>query len=257
MSNKAAISFMAPNAKTALRTFAWTKDKTDSRALIYKVAKAIPLPKTVNPICANNRVEDQGQLGACTGHAVTTALEVELGLTSMQLSRLMAYYNARVIEGTISTDSGAMIRDVIKGLLNTGVCNEDLCAYDISKFNVAPSAAAYNNAKTIIAQVLAKKIVYQRVTTLNDVLNAIGTGSPVAFGFYAPASIMKLPLSGILAVPRNNNEFIGGHAVVADGYNQAQSFFWVRNSWGINWGLKGYFKMPFSWFTDSRGLVDD
>jgi C1A family cysteine protease len=50
---------------------------------------------------------------------------------------------------------------------------------------------------------------------------------------------------------------LGGHAVVAVGYDMKKKFVWVRNSWGPTWGIDGYFKLPFAWFTDARRLVDD
>ena len=38
---------------------------------------------------------------------------------------------------------------------------------------------------------------------------------------------------------------VGGHAIVIDGWGEegGVKFWWVRNSWGKNWGLNGYFKL--------------
>jgi hypothetical protein len=41
-------------------------------------------------------------------------------------SRLFLYYNERVMEGTVRYDSGAMIRDGIKSMAKSGVCDENL-----------------------------------------------------------------------------------------------------------------------------------
>jgi cathepsin B len=40
-------------------------------------------------------------------------------------------------------------------------------------------------------------------------------------------------------------ERLGGHSVVIDGWGEDNGvqFWWVRNSWGKNWGIQGYFKM--------------
>jgi len=40
---------------------------------------------------------------------------------------------------------------------------------------------------------------------------------------------------------------IGGHAVLAVGYNQREKRFLVRNSWGTKWGMHGYFTMLFEY----------
>ena len=47
-----------------------------------------------------------------------------------------------------------------------------------------------------------------------------------------------------------------GHAVMAVGYNDSQERFIVRNSWNTDWGMKGYFTMPYEYLSD-RNLADD
>jgi C1A family cysteine protease len=49
---------------------------------------------------------------------------------------------------------------------------------------------------------------------------------------------------------------LGGHAVLAVGYDDAKHVFIVRNSWGTGWGMKGYFTMPYGYLLDSN-LADD
>ena len=72
------------------------------------------LPASVNlrPKCPP--IEDQRQLGSCTANALVGALEfLELkdGVPFMALSRLFVYYNERVIENTVMSNSGAQLRD--------------------------------------------------------------------------------------------------------------------------------------------------
>ena len=43
---------------------------------------------------------------------------------------------------------------------------------------------------------------------------------------------------------------MGGHAVLAVGYDDATSRFIVRNSWGDGWGLAGYFTIPYDYLTN-------
>ena len=85
-------------------------------------------------------------------------------------SRLFIYYNERVIEGTVESDAGAQIRDGIKTVAATGVCDETLWPYDIAKFNVKPKAAAYTAAKK--QRAISYSLASQRFT----IRNSWGTG---------------------------------------------------------------------------------
>ena len=49
---------------------------------------------------------------------------------------------------------------------------------------------------------------------------------------------------------------IGGHAVLATGYDDSQQRFLVRNSWGTGWGKDGYFTIPYAYLTNSSLASD-
>ena len=52
-----------------------------------------------------------GAAGSCTGNAIAGAMEYERdrqGLSDFIPSRLFVYYNERALEGTVSSDSGAV-----------------------------------------------------------------------------------------------------------------------------------------------------
>ncbi len=240
------------------RLYAWRPDVPDHRDRAYRTPpRAIAaLPPVVDQIGLSNPIEDQGQMGSCTGNSSTSMLEIALGLTVPQ-SRLMAYYNGRVIDGTTKTDAGAQIRSVIKGLVNLGVADENLWKYTQTNLTRAPGKTAVDQGATTAALVLSKKLGYYRVDSLDGLMLALSKGGTVTFGFTVTAAIDNLPASGILRLPRASEPSIGGHAVLAVGYDSVKKFVWVRNSWGAGWGLNGYFKMPFGWFTDPRRLVDD
>ena len=50
---------------------------------------------------------------------------------------------------------------------------------------------------------------------------------------------------------------MGGHAVMAVGYDDAQERFIIRNSWDTDWGMKGYFTMPYDYLDPNKNLADD
>ena len=110
-------------------------------------------------------VENQGQLGSCTGNALVGALEFlerKDGIPYIELSRLFVYYNERVVEDTVRLDAGARIRDGIKVLASQGVCSEANWGYDVSKFATKPPALCYKEA-------LGHKVTsYQRIQTVDE-----------------------------------------------------------------------------------------
>jgi C1A family cysteine protease len=62
--------------------------------------------------------------------------------------------------------------------------------------------------------------------------------------------------TGKLNLPKRKEKALGGHAVMAVGYDDASKRFLVRNSWGADWGLQGTFTMPYG-YLDDRSLSDD
>ena len=72
------------------------------------------------------------------------------------------------------------------------------------------------------------------------------------FGFDVFSSFDKIGSDGIMPVPNKTKEkFLGGHCVVAGGYDNDKECFIVRNSWGPSWGDNGYFYIPYSVMVDS------
>ncbi len=57
-------------------------------------------------------------------------------------------------------------------------------------------------------------------------------------------------------MPGHGEKAVGGHAVLAVGYDDTKQRVIVMNSWGTGWGVKGYFTLPYGYLTDSN-LADD
>ena len=57
-------------------------------------------------------------------------------------------------------------------------------------------------------------------------------------------------------MPAPGESIVGGHAVMVVGYDDSAQTFLVRNSWGPNWGMDGYFTMPYAYLT-SANLASD
>ena len=237
--------------------YGWVPDRPDHRDQLYAAIAAPPrrLPPAVDLRAACSPVEDQGKLGSCTANALVgnlEFLEAKAGKKVADLSRLFIYYNERVLEGSVNEDAGAMIRDGVKTLVKQGVCTEKKWGYNIAKFAVKPSAACYQQALTHQLQ------SYHRILTLQDMQACLAEGYPFVFGFsvYQAFESSAVAKTGKLNLPKRSEKALGGHAVMAVGYDEATKRFLIRNSWGQDWGMQGYFTMPYAYLED-RNLADD
>ncbi len=242
-----------------IKRFGWVPDLPDVRDHLYAAPLGVlrVLPPSVDLRSNFPPPYDQGQLGSCTANAIAGAIQFERRKQMLSPdftpSRLFIYYNERVIEGTVDTDAGAQIRDGVKSVVKQGACREATWPYVIGKFTKKPSAAAYAEASKYTVT------SYSRVArTLNQMKGCLASGFPFVFGFtvydsFESAAVAK---SGIVPMPKPGETAVGGHAVLAVGYNETQQRFLVRNSWGSGWGKKGYFTMPYAYLTDPN-LSDD
>lgn len=241
-----------------IQRYGWIPDLPDHRDQFYtapmQYLQALPPSVDLRPKCPP--VYDQGQLGSCTANAIAGAIEFDLVKQSVQVytpSRLFIYYNERAIEGTVDSDSGAMIRDGIKSVAQQGDCPETLWPYDITKFTEQPPTSCYQQA------VQHRVVLYQRmVQDLNQMKGCLASGYPFVFGFtvYQSFEDDAVAQSGHAPMPAAGEQTLGGHAVGAVGYDDSQQWFICRNSWGSDWGMQGYFTLPYAYLTQAS-LSDD
>ena len=241
-----------------IKRFGWIADLPDHRDLMYaapmQVLTALPTTTDLRSKCPP--VYDQGQLGSCTANAIAAAVEFDLmkeNKNEFMPSRLFIYYNERDMEGTVDSDSGAQIRDGIKSVASQGDCAEKLWAYDINKFTDKPPQSCYDDA------VKHKAVQYQRtIRDLNQMKGCLASGYPFVFGFtvYQSFESQQVAQTGHASMPTPGEQAVGGHAVLAVGYDDSQNWFIVRNSWGTSWGMKGYFTLPYTYLLNEN-LSDD
>ena len=236
--------------------YGWVKDRIDNRDKLLQNNNDTSLPRNFSLREKMPPVINQGKLGSCTANAIANAIlycEMIEKIDNKPRSRLFIYYNERMLENSVDVDSGAQMRDGIKTINSQGVCSEDSWPYDISKFTIKPPDTCYTEAKT------HKVIKYRKVNqTVNDIKKALYRGFPIIFGFIVYDSIEKptVTKSGIIPLPNSENKEIGGHAIICVGWDDVRRLFIIQNSWGIEWGDKGFGYISYDYLSNTNLASD-
>jgi len=218
-------------------------------------------------------VEDQRNLGSCTAHAGVGLIEYyerKCFGRHIDASRLFLYKVTRNLM-KVKGDTGAYLRTTMGAMVLFGVPPESYWPYtdDPNKFDLEPPAFCYAFAQNFQA------IVYFRHdppgTRFEEVLGRVkeylAAGHPAMFGFTVYDSIEQAEKDGRIPFPSIRERILGGHAVVAVGYDddlkiknrydrrETTGALLIRNSWGKSWGDGGYGWLPYEYVL--AGLAED
>ncbi len=240
------------------------------KAGVFNV-KASSLPATVSlrQWCAP--VENQGNLGSCTANAgvgIVEYFERRAFGTHLDASRLFLYKVTRNLLGW-SGDTGAYLRTTMGGLALFGVPPERFMPYSVSDFDIEPSAFCYAFAQNFQA------ISYYRLDPpgisksklLDRIKTWLAAGLPSMFGFSVFSSYEQAKKTGKIPFPTKHESYVGGHAVVAIGFDDGMTIknsnsgakkttgaLLIRNSWGTKWGDAGYGWLPYEYVLRSQAV---
>ena len=236
----------------------WMPDLPDPRDHTYRAPKTTRLPRRYTlPVEMLPEVFHQGAIGSCSANAIAAAIHFErkrqhLPEARRVPSRLFIYFNQRVILGTVDQDSGAHLRDGIKVVASHGDCFESGIAawpYNTRRLKSKPPRECYRMART------DRVIGYKRVKqTLSQLRGCLASGFPFIFGItiFESFESHKVARTGKVPMPGAAERMVGGHAVLAVGYDDDAQVFLVRNSWGTQWGKDGHFTLPYAYVTHKR-----
>lgn len=276
----------------------YTADTVSIREILLPTglppARVIPVPGTVKkagaaaagrrpkpaslPASADLRewcspVEDQRSLGSCTANAGVGVIEYYERRAfgrHIDASRLFLYKVTRNLM-KMKGDTGAYLRKTMGAMVLFGVPPEEYWPYtdDGEKFDKEPPAFCYAFAQNY------KTIQYYRHdppgvlpgAVLERVKAHLAGGHPSMFGFTVYSSIELADKRGAIPFPGPSERILGGHAVVAVGYDdrvkiatassggECMGALLIRNSWGKGWGDNGYGWLPYEYIL--QGLAED
>lgn len=242
------------------------RDYTDDTASVKAIlatskplqAVTARLPVQVDLRSSCSPIEDQGNLGSCTacaGVGLMEYFERKAYSKYVNASRLFLYKTTRNILGWTG-DQGAYLRNTMQSMVLFGLPPESSWPYNINNFDTEPTAFAYSyasNYKTTLYYKLDPPGTPASVL-LTNIKTKLSAGLPSMFGFTVYSSINNTGNgNGDITYPRAGESVLGGHAVVAVGFNDSKVIdnrrgaLLIRNSWGSSWGERGYGWLPYDY----------
>lgn len=206
---------------------------------------AVDLSSKFNPI------RNQLSLGSCQSFALIAVLEYMWDKDRKEpqdFSEMYTYYAIRYWNGQADQNVGAYIIDTIKSPLINGYCFEQNMPYNLDYKAFPPMKARI--AAGMLKLYMPKSYYKIDETDIDSIKKALTDKIPVIFGMHVFSTFRVPGAGGIVPMPTEADDYLGGHAMVIVGYDDATSMFKIRNSWGTDWGSNGYGYIPYAMVPD-------
>ncbi len=214
------------------------------------------LPTRVDLRGTCSPVANQGKFGSCTAFATVKGLQEFLlkkqGHFEPQ-SAAYLWFQTRKALGARDQDTGAPTEFAVKMLDNLGTPTEKAFPYlEQAKQDDEEARKAFVSRQpdsSVVSQAKENRIVtgLKQTDKLSGIRRSLADGMPVLVSMRVYDSIAKTGKDGLLPLPKESDKMVGGHAVLAVGYDNRRGVLIIRNSWGAGWADGGYFYMPYDY----------
>jgi C1A family cysteine protease len=138
-------------------------------------------------------------------------------------------------------DSGAYLEDALLVILSKGVTSLESMPYNQNDFKSLPNQEQLAEASNF----RGKDFFRIRSSQINEIKHQISLGNPVLTGISVSENFFYI---GKSIYNEHKGSLLGLQALVIVGYDDSNSTFKVMNSWGSNWGDKGYSYIDYRFF---------
>merc|ERR1719187_3064954 len=186
-------------------------------------------------------IKNQQQCGSCWAFSATGSME---GAHFKATGKLVSLSEQNLVdcsdaEGNMGCDGGLMDQAFNYTVINKGIDTEASYPYK------AVDQKCMFNASNVGATISS----WTDIPTGSepDLQKAIATVGPISVGIDASQYTFQLYAGGIYYDENCSSQFLD-HGVLAVGYGSKKSgqykdYYLVKNSWGTDWGMKGYIEM--------------
>ena len=185
-------------------------------------------------------VKDQGHCGSCWAFAMTAGLEANALLRGAASRYADLSEQVLISCGEVGSCKGGRLNADF--LMKTGLPPEQYYPYTASNGQCSAAGADWKEATYKIG---TWGSVSRRLDSIKAALAKYGP-LPTSFLVFSDFKHYKSGIYSHASGLSDIFKFLGGHAVLLVGYNDAEQYFIVKNSWGPDWGEGGYFRVAYS-----------
>ncbi|MEA1928051.1 MAG: C1 family peptidase, partial [Candidatus Auribacterota bacterium] len=206
------------------------------------VLPRISAPTTVDYTNLMSPVRNQGEEGTCVAFASVVGIkefqEKEEHRRLIELSPRYIYHLCKEVDG-IPDQEGTYTRIAMKALAEQGVCTEGCWPYQPYQSDKA-CPEADEQARPFRIK------TYARLTEIDEMERSLSINGPFMAGIEVFSAWFE-DQQGKIPLPSPGESSLGGHAVCVVGYSREGSYFKFKNSWGVDWGDRGYGYLPYEY----------